>query len=411
MRSHFGSIFGYGLSVATTAIVTLLAVPIVINHSGASAWASIALGQAVGTGFGILVSYGWGTTGPTEVAKAAVDARPRIFLESFRARLVLAIPAIVIAIAVTFAISSSYKSEAALTAAAFTLTGLLSGWFFTGSAKPFYLLLFDTGPRVVGTALGGVAMLTGAKLIVFPLLQLFGVLLAVLLSSGTITEWKRASWKVFPGSTILRSLRGQSDGIVIAGISAAYTTLPITVVALIAPAALPAYALADKILRFSTTAFAPVVQFLQGWVPGALPTAMYRRIRIAFLFGVVATLLAGTAFAIALPWFSHLLSRGQVILGASISVAFGLVLVFLIMEQVTGLVGLLALGRGQKLALFTCLGLVVAIPGILVGAELFGAAGAAWALALSEFVALVPQVALLALALRAAESLERSTAG
>ena len=395
MRSNLGRVLGYGLSVGLTAIVTLLSIPVVIGHSGAIPWASLALGQAIGTGFAVAVGFGWGTTGPTAIAMARAAERGTIYASSLKARLFLAVPGVTLAVVLASLLASEYKLESALTAAAFTCTGLLAGWYFTGSGQPYGFLLLDSLPRVVGTILGTLALLFGASLFVFPTLQLIGIVTGVVLSSRRICRgvgiyrWFRS------GPTILSLLRGQSHGVAIAGVSAVYISLPMAIVAVAAPTALPIYALADKVLRFATTAFAPVVQFLQGWVPGPDSRTVRRRIKTAFIAGLVATTIAGTVFAYCLPWFAGILSDGEIVPSASVSVAFALVLVFLVMAQVVGLVCLLALQRARNLAIFTTIGAIAAIPAVLVGSILFGAQGAAWALVFGEAVALVPQILLL----------------
>lgn len=400
IRRHVGSIAGYGLSVGIAAIVTLFAIPIIIAHSGAHAWASIALGQAVGTGCAVLIGFGWGTTGPTQVAMAKGLAQIQIYTDSLQVRVLLAIPGLIIAVGLAFLLANSYRNAASITAAAFAMSGLLAGWFFTGSARPYSFLLLDTAPRVVGTVTGAIALLLGSSLIVFPMMQLLGMTLGVILSTVKVGGWSRSRWNRLSGRSVWLLLRGQSHGMIIAGVSAAYITVPISIVAVVAPAALPVYALADKILRFSTTAFAPVVQFLQGWVPGVDDPAVSRRIKLAFTGGLALTLTAGAVFTVGLPWTASLLSAGEIVPEFGLSLAFGLMLVFLVMAQVTGLVCLLALKRAQKLAMFTSIGVVVGIPAVFIGVSLFGAEGAAWALVVAESVALAPQVVLLACVMR-----------
>ncbi|TFD51764.1 hypothetical protein E3T43_15880 [Cryobacterium sp. Hh7] len=378
-----------------TAIVTLVAIPIMISHSGAHAWASIALGQAIGTGCAVLIGFGWGTTGPTQVAMARGLARIHIYTDSLQVRSFLAIPGVVFAVGLAFLFADTYREEAALTAAAFAMNGLLAGWFFTGSARPYSFLLLDTAPRVIGTVAGAIALLLGASLVFFPLLQLVGITLGVVLSTVKVGGWANSHWNRLSRRRVSALLKGQSHGMVIAGVSAAFITVPISIVALVAPAALPAYALADKILRFSTTAFSPVVQFLQGWVPGTDDPAVTRRIRWAFAGGLLLTVTAGTVFTVGLPWFAGVLSSGEIIPAFGLSLAFGLILVLLVMAQVTGLVCLLALERAQNLALFTIIGAAVGIPAVFLGVSFFGAQGAAWALVFAEFVALAPQIVLL----------------
>ncbi len=406
MRNHASQIAGYGLSVVLTALVTLLAIPVIVAHSGASAWASIALGQAVGTGIGIIVGYGWATTGPSSVALAAPAERTRIYIESFSARATLALPGLVLAAGTSSTIAHDYKIEAGITGAGFALTGMLAGWFFTGSSKPYSFLLFDTSPRLIGTMSGVIALLLKADLVVFPTLQLVGVIIAIIVSSVKICGWNTSIWRSWSWQTISSQLRGQSHGMLIAGASALYISVPISVVAVVAPSALPAYALADKLLRFSTTGFAPIIQFLQGWVPGAEPGQIRRRIRAAFLFGFFLSLFAGIVFVVFLPWIASVLSHGRIVPDLGLSLAFGLILVFLVTEQTTGLVCLLSLNRAKRVALFTSIGALFAIPAVFLGAYWGGAQGAAWSLALAELVALVPQVILLAATLRARRAAE-----
>jgi hypothetical protein len=375
---------------------------VIVSHSGPGAWASIAVGQAVGTSFGVLVGFGWGTTGPTQIAMADGESRVRIYFESLRARAFLAVPGILASVLLATLITHSYQVEAAITAAAFTLTGLLAGWFFTGSARPYAFLALDTLPRVLGTAGGVLAILMGADLFVFPASQLIGILLGIVLSAGSIYDWSASKPNSFRRSTgksrqsVVQLLRSQSHGMVIAGVSAAYIGIPISIVAIAAPSALPAYALADKLLRFATTAFAPVIQFLQGWVPGPDLRLVRDRVRIAFSLGLASTVAAGVIFAISLPWLSTQLGRGQIVLSPQLSAAFGLILALLVMAQIAGLVCLLALGRAQRLAIFTVIGVTVALPLVFLGATLFGAEGAAWGIAVAESIALTPQVILLA---------------
>jgi len=387
-------LLGYSLAVGSSAIVTLITIPIVVDRAGPTAWASLALGQAVGTGCAIVVGFGWGITGPTQVAISAEGERVRLYSDSLLARSALVLPILIAAVSFTRVAAHTYKLEAGIAAAAFTLTGLLAGWYFTGAAKPYSLLVFETAPRVMGTAAGAVALLMGAGLVAFPLLQLLGVMGSIAASTGKICGW-RVREIVRPGRSVWPLLRAQSRGLFIAGGSAIFTTAPISIVALVAPSGLPTYALADRVLRFSMTAFAPFIQVLQGWVPRSDLAVTRRRIRVALTFGGLSISLAAALFVAALPRFATLLSRGQIRTDFDLSLPFGITLGSMLMAQVTGLVCLIALGRSIRLAQLTVLSVSVGIPSVLVGALLFGVHGAAWALAFSELFSLALQIILL----------------
>jgi len=392
--SHLRQLLGYSLAVGSSAVVTLITIPIVVDRAGPTAWASIALGQAVGTGCAIVVGFGWGVTGPTQIAISPHGERVRIYSDSLLARSVLVLPILVAAVIFTHVAVRTYKLEAGIAAAAFTLTGLLAGWYFAGAAKPYSLLAFETAPRVMGTAAGAAALLMGAGLVAFPVLQLLGIMASIVASTGKICGWRvRAIAR--PGRSIWPLLRAQSRGLWIAGGSAIYTTAPISIVAVVAPSGLPAYALADRVLRFSMTAFAPFIQVLQGWVPRSDLAVTRRRIRVALTLGSLSISLASALFVAALPRFSTLLSRGQIRAGFDLSLPFGITLGSMLMAQVTGLVCLIALGRAVRVAQLTALSVSVGIPSIIIGALFFRMHGAAWALAFAELFGLVLQLILL----------------
>lgn len=342
----------------------------------------------------MLVGFGWGITGPTQVAVADTAGRARFYVESLKARSLLFVPGTSLAVFLTFTLAHHNKIEAATAAITFTTTGLAAGWFFTGAARPYSFLLLDTLPRVLGTVAGGIALFFGAPLIAFPALQFLGVAVGVVVSSLEIS--KGLHCRGDSRRSVRSIFMGQSSGIVIAGISALYISVPISLVAWLAPVSLPMYALADKVLRFSTSAFAPATQFLQGWVPAADSRHLNQRVQKAFVLGVIMSITLGITFVLFLPWVSSVLSSGAVRTDLSFSLPFGVMLSVLILAQVTGLVCLLALGREGRLAVYAALGLIVAIPGIILGVYLDGAQGAAWAVSVSEMAALTPQVMLLA---------------
>jgi O-antigen/teichoic acid export membrane protein len=383
------SVGGFALSVTLSAAVTLLLVPVVISHSGPEIWAGLAVGQAVGTAFAVLIGFGWGATGPTQVARAAPIDRVGILIDSVRGRLVLALPGVIIAFLAAQSISALSTPAVGLTAASFALTGLLAGWYFTGEGRPFSLLLYDTVPRVVGSTLGAAALLVGMDVVVLPILQMAGVITALVLSVAVAARGHR---RTSMAPAVWSLLRGQSHGIVITGVSALYISVPITLVALIAPSGLPAYALADKLLRFATTAFGPIIQYLQGWVPRPGPSSLDRRVRMAIASTAAVSLGAGAIFAVSLPAVGDLLSHGTIRLGWELSVAFAALLVLIVMAQAVGLVGLIALDRTRDYSRIVAAGALLGIPAVAVGAYIGGALGAGTAMGCVELLALAVEL-------------------
>lgn len=390
---HLGTIGGYGLSVALTALVTLTTIPIVIAAVGPHAWASLAVAQAVGTSGAIVIGFGWGITGPTEVAAADAAERRRIFSESFRARCVLVLPVSAVAVGVTIFSVNSESFPSALNCLSYCLTGLLSGWFFTGTAQPWSFFTFDSIPRVLGAAAGALAVWSGAALWSLPAAQLVGVLLGIVGTGLHLRGTRRSRGR--SRQNPIELLSAQSHGMLLSGVSALVTALPPVLVALFAPTALPAYSLGDKLLRFATTGFSPVLQYLQGWVPAVDGAGRLRRVRLAALAGTLIAVFGGALFALLAPLFGGLLSGGQVEIPTGVAAAFGVLLAVLVAAQVFGFVCLLGLGAAGQLARFTVLGASIGMPLTLIGAFFFGAAGAVIGFGAGELVALLLEARLL----------------
>lgn len=385
------------MSVIVMALMTLLLVPLVIAVEGPHAWASLAVGQAVGTAFAVFIGFGWGVTGPTQVARTALEGRAALLLDSLRGRGVLAILGLPLAALITWLIVSSEHLAASTTAVSFALSGLLAGWYFTGERRPYALLAFDTIPRVIGTAIGAVLLLLGANIVVLPLFQLIGGLAALAISTFFVSRGsKRAESK----PPVISLLRQQGHGIMITGVSAIYISVPIAIVAVVAPAGLPAYALADKLLRFATTGFAPIIQFLQGWVPGPDRVTVLARMRKSMVVSSAITVVAGVVLAILLPWLGSWLSSGKISIGPELAIPFGALFTIFILAQIIGLVGLIALDHTKSYARIVTAGAAFGVPAVFAGSLIAGAPGAVIAMVITEFLALAAEVIVLAIVIR-----------
>jgi hypothetical protein len=381
---------GYGLSIVISAVVTLLTIPVIVSRASADAWASLTLGQAVGTGAALLIGFGWGATGPTLIAQADRAERIRIYSESFRARALL-LPVGLVAVAVIVGLGATAAPvPSVLNGFAYALTGMLAGWFFTGEGSPFAFLLLDALPRVLGNAIGTILVLFGLPLWTFSVAQLIGIAIGVLMSNRRIfTGHPDAVRGTVSGA--VRALRGQVHGFVLASVLAINAAFPAAVVSFVVPGALPTYALADKLLRFGTTAYAPVIQFLQGWVPSDAHSVLARA-RRATTFGVVVSVAGAIAFVVLAPPIGDVLGRGEVQLELSTVVCFGLVLFAMELSQFVGLVALQALGQARKLSAYALFGMAVLCPAVVVGAVIGGANGAALGLLAGELASLLPQI-------------------
>jgi hypothetical protein len=395
----------FGLSVVLNGGVSLISIPVVVAVVGADPWASMATGQSIGASFGVLTIFGWGLTGPVTIAMAAAASRPKIFLDSLFARGVLLVPLLGIQAAVTFAIVPHEKPVAFLAGAAMMLAGASANWYFTGESRPDRFLLLDTVPRVTGTLVGVVAVALTGELLFFALAQLAGAIVALVVSASAIFRGSRldiraaAHWP-----TITRNLREQRHGVVATAVFAAYTPAVLALIAVLVPALLPMFVLADRIGRFVAMAVSPLLQVFQGWVPSASGPELVRRIRISGWVALGTAIVAGGAYTASLPSFSELLTHGQVAFGVSATIAFGLNMTMAILSPYLTNVGLMTIGRVRAVAVSVIAGVVVSLVGLVVVVTVDGPTFTFWALVVGNLVMTVWQFVVLTGALRRAES-------
>lgn len=393
----------FGLSVVLNGGVSLISIPVIVAVVGAEPWASMATGQAIGASFGVLTIFGWGLTGPVTIAMARPEGRPKIFLDSLFARAVLLVPLLGIQAAVTFAIVPHEKAVAFLAGVAMMLAGASANWYFTGESRPDRFLLLDTIPRVAGTLAGVVAVAATGELLYFALAQLGGAIIALVVSASVIFRGSRldiraaAHWP-----TIMRSLLEQRHGVVATAVFAAYTPAVLALIALLVPALLPMFVLADRVGKFVAMAVSPLLQVFQGWVPAASGIERVRRIRISGWVALGTALVAGGAYTASLPSFSQLLTHGQVGFGLAATIAFGLNVTMSILSPYLTNVGLMTVGRVRTVAVSVAFGVATSLILLVVVVSVDGPEFTFWALVAGNLVMTVWQFGVLTAALRRA---------
>jgi O-antigen/teichoic acid export membrane protein len=348
---------GFGLGMALLAVATLLAIPTMIKVSGADAWAAIATGQAVGSVGAVLIAYGWIMSGPAAVATADAVGRRTEYWESLRARLLICLPVIGGCVVVAMLVVQAGQGLAALGSVSTAAIGLTASWYFVGTGQPYRLLLLETMPRVLGTTFGILLMDVLGTATAGLLSQLAGMIVGVLACSVAILQFRqpkdRPALQPRPIRTVLIA---QRHGVSSSVVSTTYGAVPIVIVGFVNGAALPGYAVLDKIQKQIAAAISPFVQVFQGWVPRAKPADVKSRARVALF----CALIAGTCLAVFLTVIGRPLiawiGGGQIEV-QTLSIALMSVLVALTMiESVLAKAGLVPLGQIALVAKITLYG-------------------------------------------------------
>lgn len=394
----------FALTVGASTVVGLLAIPVITRVVGADAWAVQVLVQSQASLFGVLVAFGWGTVGPGLVASTAPEKRPQLFLDSLVTRvylLLLAAPLMILLMNVLRPAESLFVSIASV---AYLLPFVGASWYFVGEGRPMRLFLFDALPQLLGTV-GGLAVLIATQnFTLMVLTQLVFNTAAVVASSVVILRRGRHLKATFAPSNSIKQMSRQRHGVITAATGSFYVNLPMVVVNTFIPSHLDTYAIADRLFRFAVTAFSPVLQFVQGWIPESGPEFVGHRIRRASHLAPLLGLLGAAGLTLLGPLAAQILVQSPLEFGTNLSLPIGVSFAAVAVSQIIGLACLVTIGKARDLASSTVVGAVLGSPLILLGATSFGVAGVIWGMALSEIAVAVYQFRVLRQYLRTENS-------
>lgn len=386
MRALLSKGLGFGIPVLLSGFVQLAVIPVVIAVAGPTVWGQLAIAQAAGTMAAVVVAYGWNLIGPATVAGMPVEQRGMYYFNSLVSRVLLFVVAgAAYWIAVWLILGKTPEFTAVLLGGLSLVIGALGGaWFFTGEGSPTRLVLAVTAPITLFTLIGAGLYLWQQQLVIFTGVQLIGYLLSVVFSAAMIARRYPTVLDLSVRRALAR-LRESFSAVVTAVTSSLYVNAPVIILNFLAPAAVPLYAVVDRILKFAQAGAAPITQLAQYYVPETAQTQQrWKRIILGLSLALSAALLLATLFALLAPLAGNYLSAQQLPFGFELSLPFALTLFATVISGVTGLAILTALDRFRDVAMSTVLGALLGLTlSFILGAQ-FGAVGVAWAVAITE---------------------------
>lgn len=374
-------------------VTPLLATPIIARYAGES-WSSIVTAMSIGTLGMSVTTWGWSYLGPARVAQAPANARPEIYAESIRSRLLMSIFVLPLVIAITFLLAApNMRLPAVLVACAYTIGGMSPQWYCIGIGKPTLLGLYDTLPRVMGTLISVPLMWWSRSILPYPALLIAATAFSVWLFSRRIFKNEaggslppeRKSWREAWAS--IRSMTSVA-GTNLIGVAYAYAPVPLAT-ALLSSTVSSQFASGDQLYRYALFAVTALGNALQGWTLEIEGVAGLRRQKAAIGMHVALAVLGGIAIALLGPWASGILFGEPVATSSAIAIWYGVA--FLFISMTTPLLrNLLIPNDGQRLALSaTAISAVMGIIVMAIFAAAGNAAGISAGMALSEAIILM----------------------
>lgn len=390
MQAGLGKrIIGFAGLPFLSLITPFLFLPILARVAGPDAWLAIALGQSSGGFFALVVALGYNTVGPPLVAVSGELERPAILARSLRARLVVWVPAALLAVTVALVVApASHRLEAGLMAFAMTLTGLSSAWYMIGLGRASAIALYEIAPRIVATIAAAVIVLTGGPVAWYPILLIVALAGSVAgYAARTIGRGASGRWR-----DVGAVFRANRSAVAIEVAGGAYNSLAVTFVGASATAVQAAsYVSGDKLYRIGQYSVSALGNALQGWVVEKGSAHFGARIRQSFLLHLTLGLLGFAAFALLGPWLSGALFGPTVAIDEATALGLGAATLGIALGTSLGRITLVGMGARRAFLASVLIAAAVGVPAILVLSATFGAAGGAWGLALGELVSVTAQ--------------------
>jgi O-antigen/teichoic acid export membrane protein len=389
MNLPWRRIFGFSSLPILSALSPLLVLPVLTRTVGAPGWASIAIGQSIGMAAALVVNYGWGVTGPSEIARADPNGRRDIYRISLVHRSLVSIVVLPAAFCLAqFLDPASGDAGAGVMAVAMALAGLSPSWYFIGSGKPWGIAIYDTFPRLVGSLLAIPLLQLVPDVLTYPLTLLVFVLAGVMISAIRLASRGNS---VQHDLILVRKHHRSQTTLVLSGlISAGYTSLSVSLVAGTNYSAVAAFAAADRLRAMAKQGTVSLGNALQGWVAEDHQWVRARR-RMIVSLGLLASsgLLVGTLVWIGLPIVDESLFGPAIVITQATSFFCGASLLFTAVTISLSFHILAPALRTNVIAIATTSGALIGVPLILILSTTHGAPGAALAGAIAEGVVLV----------------------
>lgn len=392
-RARLVQILGFVIVPMLSIASPLLAIPAITSRFGASGWAAVAIGQSIGASLAVIVELGWGLTGPQRVARQDRPSRQKTLAVSLATKSIVLVPLMVVAAVSSFFLSQDFRYESAAVAVGAAAYGMNSTWYFIGTGSSTKLLLSDAVPRLLCVAASAILIFAGSPLLIYPAV---GVVLPIVVSITIVLYVEHINCQHLHGMTaprLVKVIAAQSTALGGRALSAIYMSLPVTLVSLVAPSAVPVFSAIERLQRIYLQILAAAPNVMQKWVGQSQGSRRrYRRAAKSVTYNALIGLFAGVAFTLVAPIMSSVIFASSIRIPAEYAAISGILIFVVCTSRASGSIALVALGRIKVIMISAAAGAAVGVPGILVGTYLLNVPGALIGEVVAEIVVLLIQL-------------------
>lgn len=366
------------------ALTPLIVIPALTSEFGARGFASLALGQALGTFAATFAMFGWGVAGPSRVAAAEPCDHDRIYTLSLQTRALVFVVVAPLACVVSAWLSSpGFRWSASLACLGFAVWAFAPTWFLVGRGLPGAVGRYETFPRFIAAVAAMVLVLWTGSAWAFGAAFLAAGCLVGAVATRQFAMWsKRSKW-----SESRVYLRENLPLAASSLVSSSYTSLALPLVSIADRPAAATYAGIDRFRSLCWMGTFAVANAFRAWAISADPAVSRRRARVALLTTTLAGSALAAVVAILVATADGLIFSGEIEVGVAAAVLLFLTMAIVSLEISLTFHYLAPRRLNSQIFSATILGACVGLPSIFILASSFGADGALAGALAAELIA------------------------
>lgn len=376
-----------GLSLLAS-LVPLIVLPVVARVGGEVAWATLGVGQAIGSLVGVFASLSWAVVGPAKIALSPDKSRrAEIYASSFWSRLIAFVIASAAGCAVGVSLTPSGQELLVILMTLMAgLSGLSLSWISVGAGTPKILALYEVTPRVLASTAAVILVGFSRNVLLYPVLVIVATLSGILLYHFVtfrrlIPPW--VGWRILVGD-----MRDDLAATGVNFVGSGYSVVPVPVAASMSSISDTAsFSSADRLYRYSLFTITSLANALQPWVlSAAASNSLRRRQNIAAASHAVLGVSGGTAMALLGVPVSVLLFGEAVAASGQVMACYGIAFAAVCISTPYIRNVLVPQGNSRLVLVATLGGVLCGVATLFVLPGLLGLLGVALSLAVSDLV-------------------------
>lgn len=358
---------------AISAVTPLVVLPALTSIYGPNGLTAIGIGQSLGAAAGVIGELGWSVVGSQRIARATESERSRLYQSAFATKLTALSLIVPIFALLAFFISPTHKLAAAAIAVGAGMMAMSPGWFLVGLNKPLLILVVEAIPRLVMSVACSFLLLHGWTLGIYGI-SIVAAVTATWLLTATLTGqsfWPRR--ESFTGGVI--EVRAQLPLTLGRVVSVLYTSLPVTIVAIVSPSSTAAFIAADRLMRMALSLLGGIPSRLQSWVGSCDGQERLSRSRKSLMANLMLGFLSAVGFTCLAPFVAPFVFASVVGVSFETAALCGLVILAICFSRGFGL-SLVAEGKANWIAVANIAAAIIGVMMVFHLCRGWGVAGA-----------------------------------